>query len=96
MSRDGQHAPHRWDSANPDQLVTPPAVAARLGLKVGTLNQWRRRGKGPPWIAVSRKAVRYRACDVEAWIKRAVFVRTAKRIRWRVRTATRTTGTVAS
>jgi hypothetical protein len=86
MSRYGRHVP-RWDSTDPDQLVTPPAVAARLGIKLRTLGQWRNQGpQGPPWVAVSLGAVRYRVRDVEAWFRL-----------WRVRrTATRTTVKAAS
>jgi hypothetical protein len=58
-------------------MLTPEELAARIGVAVGTLQNWRTRRNcgeeiGPPFVKLgarrSRKAaVRYRIVDVEAW-----------------------------
>jgi hypothetical protein len=50
-----------------DDLMTDVEVGARLGVAVTTLQQWRHRGKGPPFIKEG-VWVRYRREDVEAWL----------------------------
>jgi hypothetical protein len=49
-------------------LVTPEELAKRLKLDPRTLQQWRRRNQGPPWIRVSHRVVRYPADQLEAWL----------------------------
>jgi predicted DNA-binding transcriptional regulator AlpA len=51
-----------------DRLLCAPVVAEILGLKEDTLTAWRRRGQGPPYVRLSRRAVRYSARDLEAWV----------------------------
>lgn len=50
-----------------DALITPPELAAFLGLPVRTLGQWRYIGVGPVWVNVGRH-VRYEPADVRAWL----------------------------
>ena len=52
----------------PNALLTDIQVAEQLSLKRRTLQAWRYRGYGPPAIALSGRAVRYRQEDVDAWI----------------------------
>jgi predicted DNA-binding transcriptional regulator AlpA len=49
------------------ELLTPPELAALLGVKVQTLAAWRVSGDGPPYCHVGRW-VRYRRTSVEAWL----------------------------
>jgi predicted DNA-binding transcriptional regulator AlpA len=49
------------------ELLTPPELAALLGVKVQTLAAWRVSGDGPPFCHVGRW-VRYRRAAVEAWL----------------------------
>ena len=49
-------------------LLTENAVAARLGLSPATLRNWRVNGLGPPFVRLSRRAVRYEAEVVDEWI----------------------------
>lgn len=51
-----------------EQLLTEKQVAERLGLNVGTMQQWRFQGKGPKYYKFSPKAIRYRLSDVEQFI----------------------------
>ena len=46
--------------------MTDVEVGARLGVAVTTLQQWRHRKTGPPFVKVGRM-VRYHKGDVEAW-----------------------------
>ena len=51
------------------RLLTPLEVAETLKVPVGTLAQWRYRRIGPPYMRIGRH-VRYRAQELEAWIRR--------------------------
>lgn len=53
---------------HPDALLLTPEVAFLLGLSPRTLEALRLRGGGPPFVAVTPKAIRYRRRDLEAWI----------------------------
>lgn len=56
---------------NTDFLDTVQA-AKRLGLKKSTLDTWRCRGDGPPFVKMGR-AVRYRTADLERWVESRVM-----------------------
>lgn len=47
-----------------DHLLTVEEVAERTGLSVHTLNQWRSQEKGPPYLKIGGKLVRYRKADL--------------------------------
>ena len=49
------------------ELLTPPQVAQRLGVRLVTLADWRFRGRGPRWVRVGR-LVRYPSALLEAWL----------------------------
>ena len=55
-----------------EQLLTTEQAARYLNLKPTTLEQWRweRGDDGPPFLRLSRRAVRYRKSDLEAWAAR--------------------------
>ena len=48
---------------------TPEEVAEYLGVQVRTLEEWRRRSKGPAFARVG-KFVRYRWVDVDRWLEK--------------------------
>ncbi len=50
------------------RLLTPDQVAAFTGLSVETLAQWRSQRRGIPFLKLSRNCVRYRQCDLDAWL----------------------------
>ena len=62
---------------DPDALLLTAEVAFLLGLSPRTLEAWRLRGGGPPFVAVTPKAVRYRRCDLKAWIEARVRTSTS-------------------
>jgi len=49
-------------------LIDTEELARRLGITKYGLRVWRREGKGPPFIKLSERVVRYEEADVEAWI----------------------------
>jgi predicted site-specific integrase-resolvase len=49
-------------------LLKPDAVAAQLGVSVGTLANWRVSGKGPRFVKLQSGGIRYDQADVEAEI----------------------------
>lgn len=44
-------------------------LADMLGVGLTTVEGWRRRGKGPPYVPVEG-SIRYLKADIEAWIER--------------------------
>lgn len=52
----------------PTVLLTEQAASKRLAVEARTLQQWRVTGSGPPFVRVSRRCVRYRISDLDAWI----------------------------
>ena len=57
---------------DPNALATQSEVAAHVGVSPRALEAWRLRGEGPPFIRLSRRLVRYRPADVDAWIEQHV------------------------
>jgi predicted DNA-binding transcriptional regulator AlpA len=52
-----------------DDLLDQRQAAARLGLPSSrTLEAWRLRGYGPPFLRLSPRLVRYRASDIDRWL----------------------------
>lgn len=43
-------------------------IAARLHISVSTLRNWRVSGRGPAFVKIGKRAVRYRWADVEAFL----------------------------
>lgn len=54
-----------------DQLLTQQQVSEVLQIKVGTLQNWRADGEGPPFVKIGG-AVRYRRQDLDQWIESRV------------------------
>ncbi len=55
--------------ATTDELLTVKQLAAFLQVPVLTVYAWRHTGDGPRGIRVSGRHVRYRRCDVEAFLE---------------------------
>ena len=49
-------------------VLTPEEVAAELQVSLRKLAEWRRDGIGPPWVAYSRKIIRYNREKFDAWL----------------------------
>jgi excisionase family DNA binding protein len=56
------------ENRNPDPLFTTEAAAEYLDVSVNTLLAWRQQGRGPRWVRVGDRLVKYRRSDLEAYI----------------------------
>ena len=62
----------------PTDLLTPEAAADRLGVNTKMLERWRGSGEVPLlFVRLTRKTIRYRSADVEAFIGDRVRANTA-------------------
>lgn len=50
-----------------EALYAESVISRNLDCEVKTLQAWRSRGGGPPFVKIGR-LVRYRGCDVKQWI----------------------------
>lgn len=62
-----------------ERLVSPQQVAEQLRMSVGALAQLRYLGRGPTFIKLGPRTVRYRQGAVEAWITASECTRTDDR-----------------
>jgi Helix-turn-helix domain len=65
---------------NIDDLLDNEQTAALLGIKPNTLEIWRHKGKGPPFIKLAdapQAPVRYCRSAVAAWLAQRSFVSTS-------------------
>lgn len=49
-------------------LLTPKEAAGYLGISESTLAQWRSQRRGPPYIKLELRLVRYRRCDLGTYL----------------------------
>ena len=56
------------NSNAPDEYVDDKALAKMIGMSLETVQQWRTRGEGPPFVKVGPRCVRYRTGDVRDWM----------------------------
>lgn len=66
------------DTRTPPTLLDTPSAAKVLGVRPRTLEDWRRRGGGPPYIRVSATCVRYSLDPLEAWLQARTATCTAE------------------
>jgi predicted DNA-binding transcriptional regulator AlpA len=52
----------------PDEYVDDKTLAKTIGMSLETVQQWRTRDEGPPFVRVGPRCVRYRASDVREWM----------------------------
>lgn len=55
--------------SNTTPLLKDPEAARRLGLATGTLRNMRSQRRGPRFVRIGSRAVRYRLEDLDAWIE---------------------------
>jgi len=51
-----------------EQLLSPPQAAKFLGVSMDTLAQWRSQRRGPPYIKLEGRLVRYRVVQLEKYL----------------------------
>jgi predicted DNA-binding transcriptional regulator AlpA len=49
-------------------LLTQAELAEKLRVSPRTLTQWRWLKKGPPWISLGYRSIRYDVKEVEKWL----------------------------
>jgi predicted DNA-binding transcriptional regulator AlpA len=59
-----------------EELIFPPELAKSLGLTEGHLAQLRYTGKGPKFVKLTGRQVRYRPTDVAEWLEAQTRTRT--------------------
>jgi predicted DNA-binding transcriptional regulator AlpA len=59
-------APSQTD---PGQLLTPRQVVALLAVDLRTLQYWRSCNKGPAFLRLGAKMVRYRRADIDEFLR---------------------------
>lgn len=53
--------------AKPDAYLDSEATAQLLDVDIRTLERWRQNRIGPDYLRLSKRLVRYRRADIEAW-----------------------------
>lgn len=69
-------APSGVPSAASEYLSTKEA-AALLGVHAVSMARWRVQGDGPPFIRLSRRAVRYARSSIDSWMQERTRTSTA-------------------
>jgi hypothetical protein len=64
---------------DPLELLDTPQAAARYGFAPDTFVKWRKSGKGPPYVKIAGRCVRYRVCDLEVWLTQNTVRPTGKK-----------------
>jgi len=59
-------------------LMTEVDVARFMDISVRTLQQWRSRGRGPPWHKLGPKTVRYIRSELISWIESKTYRSTSE------------------
>jgi predicted DNA-binding transcriptional regulator AlpA len=67
-SPDGSAREGSREVCTANELLSQRQVALRLGVSARTIEGWRARGTGPPFLRLSARAVRYRLSDLERWL----------------------------
>lgn len=57
-----------------ESLLTPKQAAEYLSMPETTLAQWRSQRKGPPYVKLEGRLVRYRRSELEEWLARQTVV----------------------
>jgi predicted DNA-binding transcriptional regulator AlpA len=53
---------------NPDELLDTKQTAAWLGVAPITLEIWRSKERGPAYVIMGTRSIRYRRTDVQTWL----------------------------
>ena len=68
VTKDGSAGAGGAGAVGGGRLLTTRQVAEWLGVGHQTLERWRGRGEGPPFVRLPGRAVRYRGEDVQAFV----------------------------
>lgn len=59
------------------RLLTETAAADYLGFSIRALQAWRCNGRGPRFVKISARAIRYRLADLMSWSEERVVTSTS-------------------
>lgn len=62
------------------KLINEHEAADYIGHSVRALQNWRVRGGGPKFVRISGRSIRYRRCDLNAWIEARLVRNTSESI----------------
>ncbi len=65
----GKFTTEAGDTANDQRLIDTVKASAHLDVEPRTLEDWRRRGVGPPYRRLGRRLVRYNLHELNAWVQ---------------------------
>ena len=65
-------------TAERDALMRPAEAASFLGLTARTVDKMRQQGRGPSFVLISSRCIRYRRSDLDTWIAERVRSNTAQ------------------
>ena len=68
MAQHGKTEDARPNGASSAKLLSEREVAERWGISEVTLQDWRSRQKGPPFLRLGGRMIRYRELDIELWL----------------------------
>lgn len=57
------------DETSAPRLLDPDEVATLLGVTKTLLSRWRSEGRGPKYLKLGAKSIRYDRRDLDAWIE---------------------------
>ena len=52
-----------------EHYLNPHEAAEILGIEYQTLSKWRIDGRGPPWLKLNPRVVRYKLSSILAWME---------------------------
>lgn len=57
-----------------EQMISPEDLAKRWGMSLGTLQNWRSKGKGPAYVKLpyGRRKIAYLLADIEEFEKQVI------------------------
>lgn len=55
-----------------DCLLTETEAAEILNFSISTLRNWRSQGRGPEFLKISQRTVRYRRRELNAWSEKLI------------------------
>ena len=82
----GEGNPERKMIENPPEvpqkviLVDEKEAARMLGYTIRALQSWRLQGRGPKFVRVSAKSIRYRVQDLESWAAARLVQSTSEKL----------------
>ena len=80
MDKRNSRTRRRGATSPPDALLNQRQAASLIGVSERTLESWRCRGGGPPFVKISRRAVRYRRQDIDQWVGERVQYSTSEEL----------------